>query len=164
MCRMFSWCLLLFVGVAFAGQPGGAGAGIGYPDVGAGLRDLRANPEAEEVQQSNGWTWYFVREAEERFAIWTFAPFNDPAYPAAVKRVLMMRDGALVMETRTMCQANLASCDAFLAATEAYSKQFSERFASEIIANAHRQEHDTAAQLRYQRLLRDHAQSMYGRP
>ena len=159
--RTLLLCLMLRVGVAVAVEPAVPGPGIGYPDVGAALRDLWANPQAEETQQANGWTWYVVQEADERMAIWTFAPFNDPAYPSAIKRVLMMRDGALVMETRTMCQANLASCDAFFAATQASGKELSEHLASGIIANAGKLERERAKQLRYQRHLQDHARSMY---
>jgi len=150
--------------MAFAADPAQPRPGIGYPDVGAALGALRANPEARELQHPDGWTWYFVQESDERLAIWTFAPFRDPAYPAAIKRVLMMRDGALVMETRTMCQANLAACDAFLAATEADSKEFAARFAEHLLANAARVEREEAEQRRYHEHLRERARTLYGRP
>jgi|InoplaM3SPM_1038593.scaffolds.fasta_scaffold02734_1 hypothetical protein len=158
--RMLLVCLMLRVGVAFAGEPDVPRTGIGYPDVGAALRDLRANPQAQEAQHESGWTWYFVQEADDRMAIWTFAPFNAPAYPSAIKRVLMMRDGALVMETRTLCQADLASCEAFFAATEADGKRLSELFAQQVIANAGTLERD----VRHQQRIKEAVRSTYGRP
>lgn len=91
-------------------------------------------------------------------------PFNDPAYPSAIKRVLMMRDGALVMETRTMCQASLASCDAFFAATEADGKRLSELFASQVIANAGKLQHERATQRRFQQRIKEAARTRYGHP
>jgi hypothetical protein len=173
---IFVFCLGLVAGVATAAEPGTAPiaapattsaappvAGIGYPDVASALLDLRGNPDVLEAQQENGWTWYFLQEEGDRMVAWTFAPFNDPAYPAAVKRVLLMRDGALVMETRTMCQAKLASCDAFLAATDAKGKQFAAYFAKEVVANAARVESEGTARARYQEHLKEVARSIYNR-
>jgi hypothetical protein len=162
--RTLLLCFLLGVSVAFAQESAVPGPAIGYPDVGAALRDLRANPEAEEVQHESGWTWYFVQDADAGMAIWTFAPFSDPAYPSAIKRVLMMRDGALVMETRTMCQANLASCDAFFAATEADGKRLSEFFAGNVIANAGKLERERAKRRRFQQQVKEAARTTYGSP
>ena len=105
-----------------------------------------------------------MQEADDRMAIWTFAPFNAPAYPSAIKRVLMMRDGALVMETRTLCQADLASCEAFFAATEADGKRLGELFAQQVIANAATLERDAAARLRHQQRIKEAVRSTYGRP
>ncbi|MCJ0825270.1 hypothetical protein MQC88_04735 [Luteimonas sp. 50] len=162
--RSMLFCCLLGVGVAFAQKSAVPGPAIGYPDVGAALRDLRANPQAEELQHGSGWTWYFVPDADAGMAIWTFAPFSDPAYPAAIKRVLMMRDGALVMETRTMCQASLAACDAFFAATEADGKRLGEFLATNVIANAGELERERAKRRRFQEQVKEAARTTYGRP
>ncbi len=158
------WGSLLCICMALAKPAMGAETDIGYADVGAALLDLRANPKAEELQQDDGWTLFFVSEADDRYAIWAFAPFQDPAYPAAVKRVVFMRDGALMMETRTMCQASQVACGTLLAVTLTLTGEFRDRIAEVFIENARKREHDRKARRRYQQILRDRAQSLYGRP
>jgi hypothetical protein len=154
-------CALLLAGPAFAQVPTPTTPGIGYDEVNDALRELRGDPQVVELQQDNSLTWYFANQGEDRVAIWTFVPFRHPAYPAAIKRTLLMRDGALVMETRTLCQGVLEACKGFLAATEADGVTFGQRFASQIIENAERLERQRKADESYQRHLRDNAASMF---
>lgn len=152
--------LLLACGISHAQQDTSSN-GIGYADVGAALADLRANTEAAEGEV-DGWTWILLQE-EGQLAMWAFAPFAHPAYPAAVKRTLADRDGALVMETRTLCHAPLAACEAMLSDTHAHTQLMKQRIAEAILAGQQRARQLERQRKRQQRIYR-HAQSMQGRP
>jgi hypothetical protein len=154
-------CLLLACGLARAQQEAPSN-GIGYADVGTALADLRANRDAEEGDV-DGWTWFILAEAQGQLAMWAFAPYAHPAYPAAVKRTLADRDGALVMETRTLCHAALDACDAMLADTQAHTEVMKQRIVETILANQERMRQLELRRKRQQRISR-HIQSMQGRP
>lgn len=158
---IFIMCLLLACGIAHAQQDASSN-GIGYTDVGTALADLRANPEAEEGEV-DGWTWILLQEEEGQLAMWAFAPFAHLAYPAAVKRTLAARDGALVMETRTLCHAPLAACEAMLSDTNAHTEVMKQRLVEIILAGQQRARQLERQRKRQQRIYR-HAQSTQGRP
>lgn len=153
-------CLLLACGLARAQQEAPS-SGIGYADVGTALADLRANQEAEEGDV-DGWTWFILEEVPGQLVIWAFAPYAHPAYPAAVKRTLADRDGALVMETRTLCHATLDACDAMLVDTQARTEEMKQRIVEAILANQERMRQLELGRKRQQRISR-HIQSMQGR-
>jgi len=80
---------------------------IGYPTVAAALEALRARSDAN-VSVQGGWT--IVNVGSER-SIWSFTPPEHPAHPAAIKRTLVLRDGAAFIDMRALCQADKAACD-----------------------------------------------------
>jgi len=82
---------------------------IGYPNVAAALKALRAKPGVEFTTQG-GWT-IASEKGDSTFVIWSFAPEGYPAYPAAVKRSLVQRDGSLWIEMNVQCEASKDACD-----------------------------------------------------
>jgi hypothetical protein len=67
---------------------------IGYPSVAAALGALRAKPNVRIATQG-GWT--IVDDRADK-SIWSFTPAGHPAYPAAVKRSFVEKDGAIYIE------------------------------------------------------------------
>jgi hypothetical protein len=51
--------------------------------------------------------------SEELQAIWTFVTPKHPAYPAAVCRQVIDRDGAMQIDRQVRCEASAAACAAF---------------------------------------------------
>jgi hypothetical protein len=80
---------------------------IGYPTVAAALDGLRTKSDVTESVQS-GWTIFEDRTA---LTVWSFAPSDDPAYPSAVRRTIVTKDGSAVMNMRVLCEAAKAACD-----------------------------------------------------
>lgn len=85
--------------------------GIGYPTVAAALADLRARKDVE-IWDSDGWT---VIQEPANGALWTFTPSDHPAHPAAVRRQVVEREGAVIIQMRALCQAKKRPCDALMA-------------------------------------------------
>jgi hypothetical protein len=83
------------------------GGGIGYPTVAAALDALKSKSGAT-LSVQGGWT--IVNDSVAN-AIWSFTPPDHPAYPAAVRRGLVQRDGGVHMEMTALCQASKAACD-----------------------------------------------------
>jgi hypothetical protein len=83
---------------------------IGYPSVEAALADLKSKPGVEVAEQ-NGWT--IVADPAEK-TVWSFAPSGHVAYPAAVKRATVEKDGKVWIEMKVLCQAEKAPCDALV--------------------------------------------------
>src|SRR5262245_14446574 len=88
-------------------------SGIGYKSVAEALSALTANPKVT-ITDENGW-----KIAREDLSIWSFAPMGHPAYPAVVKRSLLEKDGALVIDMRVLCEAAKDPCDALVRDFEA---------------------------------------------
>lgn len=84
---------------------------IGYASVAAALQALRADPTATERSQQ-GWT---VFEKARGLEFWTFTPESHPAYPSAARRIgYQDESGAWRVETRILCEAPKAHCDALM--------------------------------------------------
>jgi hypothetical protein len=81
--------------------------GIGYPTVAAALEALKARSDVR-ISVQGGWTIVDDRPAN---TIWSFTPPDHPAHPAAVKRAVVSRDGAIGVNTSALCQASKAACD-----------------------------------------------------
>lgn len=81
--------------------------GIGFPTVAAALEALKARTDVN-ISIQGGWTI-----ADDRLAdtIWSFTPSDHPAYPAAVKRAIVSKDGGLYVNMTALCQASKAACD-----------------------------------------------------
>ncbi len=102
------------------------GSGIGYPTVDAALQALKARSDVT-VSVRDGWTIVDDRSAS---TIWSFTPPGHPAHPAAVKRTVVPRDGAMFVQMNALCQADKAACDRLI---EEF-KQLNERMAQDIRA------------------------------
>ena len=83
---------------------------IEYASPGAALDALHADP-AIRFETHDGWV---VAHDDAKNAVWTFAPKDDPAYPAVVKRSLVDRDGRVMMATAVLCGASKVVCDDFV--------------------------------------------------
>ena len=83
---------------------------IEYTSPAAAFNALRADPGVV-FQKHDG--WIVARDAGKR-AIWTFAPKDDLAYPAVVKRTVVERNGALMMDMGVLCGASKVVCDDFV--------------------------------------------------
>jgi hypothetical protein len=74
---------------------------IGYPSVAAALADLHSRSEVQ-FSEAKGWT---IAEDRAHFAIWSFAPVGDPAYPSAVKRTAMKEGSGVSMQMQVLCES-----------------------------------------------------------
>jgi len=88
-----------------AGGSGNSQDSIGYPSVQAALDALRHNPSAKFKQEA-GWT--IVTDGN---VFWSFTPQTHPAHPAAVKRTVFEKDGAIYIQMSALCQSDKAPCD-----------------------------------------------------
>jgi hypothetical protein len=82
---------------------------IGYPTVQAALEALRKDPDAKISEQA-GWT-IVQQTAGKNFVLWSFTPSSYPAYPAAIKRVIIEKEGGMHLEMQALCQASKEACD-----------------------------------------------------
>lgn len=85
---------------AFAGD-------IGYKTPGEALADLKSKPGITS-RQENGW---IVLHDETNHTIWSITSETVAAHPTVVKRVLIERDGKLLLEMNVLCQATKVICD-----------------------------------------------------
>jgi len=92
---------------------------IGYPSVAAALGALRAKSNVR-ISVQGGWT--IVDDREDR-AIWSFTPSNHPAHPAAVKRTVVEKNGAIYIEMNALCQASKSECDKLIAEFKELNEQ-----------------------------------------
>lgn len=80
---------------------------IGYPTVAAALQDLTHRTNFD-VSVQGGWT---VVQDRANATLWSFAPPNNPAYPAVVRRQLANEGGAVNLHMSVKCEASKAACD-----------------------------------------------------
>lgn len=86
---------------------------IGYPTVQAALDALKSKPGVT-IGSHDGWTIISDKEPGTDPALWSFAPEGHPAYPSAVKRTVIERDGQVLIEMSVLCSASKAACDALV--------------------------------------------------
>jgi hypothetical protein len=84
--------------------------GIGYPSVAAALEALKARGDVA-ISEQGGWT---IADDKPRHTIWSFTPPGHPAFPAAVKRMLVEENGQVAIRMNVLCQAAKQSCDALV--------------------------------------------------
>ncbi len=89
----------------FAAEP----SSIEYPSVAAALSALTRDPAAH-FETQGGWT--IVTTVENgNHVIWSFVPSGHPAYPAAVKRTAVEKNG-VAMKMNVLCSGHdKAACD-----------------------------------------------------
>jgi hypothetical protein len=88
-------------------------SGIGFESPQAALDALRRKP-GTQIRQEAGWTIVQDQESDKVLALWTFTPDDHPAHPAAVKRIIVERDGAIYLEMKVQCRGSKANCDALV--------------------------------------------------
>jgi hypothetical protein len=103
--------LAILVSHAVAGElpplPEADGSTIGYRTAAEALASLRARPEVVENEQQ-GWLLF---QDKSNNTLWSFAPKDHPAYPSAVKREIIEKDGKLYVNMRVHCEAGKKACD-----------------------------------------------------
>ncbi len=98
--------LLPTLAVAEEPLPETENSSIGYESVAEALAVLKAKPGTRVTEQPDGWTVI----VDDR-AIWSFTPEGHPAYPSAVRREAVERDGRVMVQMSVLCQAAKAPCD-----------------------------------------------------
>lgn len=78
---------------------------IGYQSVAEALAALKEKPGAS-VEVKDGWTLISIGHT-----LWTFTAEGHEAHPSAVKRELVDRDGAFLLEMSILCEATTEPCD-----------------------------------------------------
>jgi Protein of unknown function (DUF4019) len=112
--RMLFFALLsLYLGLhgPASARQSDSGSGIGYPSVAAALDALKAR-NGVNISVQGGWT--IVSDPTDD-ALWSFAPSDHPAFPAAVKRRAVELDGNTFIDMRALCQASKLACDKLMA-------------------------------------------------
>ncbi|WP_105189800.1 molecular chaperone DnaJ [Pseudoalteromonas sp. T1lg48] len=93
---------------------------IGYKTVELALEALK-NKQGTKLSVQGGWT--IVEDKEEsNMVLWSFTPSAHPAYPAAVKRKVLERDGKVYIQMSALCQAKKAACDKLMQEFEQLNK------------------------------------------
>lgn len=93
--------------------------GIGFPTVAAALEALKARSDVKISNQS-GWT---IADDRSTNTIWSFTPADHPAYPAAVKRAIVSKDGELYVNMTALCQASKVACDKLMSDFKALNER-----------------------------------------
>ena len=70
---------------------------------------LEARPAAV-AYVANGWS-VFSDDSAGKHMLWSFAPPGDPAYPAVVRREVLMKNGLPTVITRFVCEGQRQSCE-----------------------------------------------------
>ena len=81
-----------------------------YPDTASALAALKAKPGVQ-FRQQDGWT---IATDEADMSIWSFTPPGSPAYPAAVRRRIIRKDGVGRVELSGVCEASKDACNALM--------------------------------------------------
>jgi hypothetical protein len=95
--------------------------GIGYPNPDAALAGLKAKPGIQ-ISSKDGWT---VINDPADGALWSFPPPGHPAFPSAVKRTPVQKDGQVIMNLQVICAASKTACDDLVRSFQALDAQIS---------------------------------------
>jgi len=99
---------------------------IGYASVAAAPADLHSKPEVNFSIQ-NGWT---IAEDRSHSSFWSFPPEGDPAYPSAVKRIVVQTGAGINLEMKVLCQSTQTACDKLVADFNALNERMRESLKS----------------------------------
>lgn len=135
--------LALMSTAIFSGACAQSSNSIGYPTVGAALAALRARTDLDITVQG---AWTIVTDVGAK-TIWSFAPPGHAAYPTAVKRVVVEREGRVVVEMSALCEARKLACDGVMAEFKAMQ----EGLASDAAGNNGRAQAAAASSVEVQR-------------
>ncbi len=89
-------------------QTASEGGDIGYPSVAAARKALEARSDVA-MSRVNG--WLSVEDPANK-TLWTFAPEDDPAHPAAIKRTVVEEFDRVVIVMDIRCEGDTGACDA----------------------------------------------------
>ena len=104
--------LLLSILFASSASPDEEKIPLGYASVEDAFQSLTNDPNVE-VQEEDGWV-IVSQTVDGNYVLWSFTPQNHPAHPAAVKRIIFEKEGAVYIDMNALCQAPKAACDALL--------------------------------------------------
>ncbi len=105
--RKILFILMLYVANYAAAQTNTEA--IPYPSVATALDSLKSKHGANVTTNSLGWT---IISDEGGYVVWSFTPAGHPAYPTAVRRAVVADPlGNVIIETRSLCQADKPACD-----------------------------------------------------
>ena len=90
-----------------------------YSSVAEALTNLKKK-EGVKIEVSQGWT--IITEADG-LTMWSFAPSNNPAYPAVAKRFFYEDQGGWLVKMSVRCEADKAACDQFVRDFETLNEQ-----------------------------------------
>lgn len=94
---------------ALASMPAAADEGdIGYSSVKAARTALAARDDVR-LSSADGWV---TIEDPAGMTLWTFAPENDAAHPAAIKRSVVPDGDQVIIRMDIRCEGDAAACDA----------------------------------------------------
>ena len=123
--------LSALIGLAAASQtfaanqpplPEQADSDIGYPSPAAALTALKAKPGVKiKVEEQ----WYILSDPSDN-SLWSIARQSNPAYPSAVKRSVIERDGALHLDMKVLCGSTKEACDDLVRAFQELNAQLKE--------------------------------------
>ena len=99
---------------------------FGHDSLEALVESFKENPKAE-ISTQHGWTVVAVRE-EKKMDIWSITPKDHFAYPSAVKRSLVEREGSVFIEMEVSCHAEKIQCDELVRQFVELNNQMSESF------------------------------------
>jgi hypothetical protein len=92
---------------------------IGYDSVAEARKAVTAAPGTASRQQDG---WLIVEDRAHK-SFWSFVPDDHEAYPAAVKRTVVERDGGSFIDMKILCEASKAACDRLVESFKALNEQ-----------------------------------------
>jgi hypothetical protein len=113
---VYTALLLTFASVSFAQA---ANDEISYPTVAAAFDAVKVLPGVKMLARE-GWT---IVEDDRNKTIWSFTPPKHPAHPAAIRRILVTKDGKVGMSLSALCEASKTACDKMMEEFEALNKE-----------------------------------------
>ncbi len=84
---------------------------IEYKSVAEALAEMSKEEEVI-ISVSQGWT-IITDYSDTTITMWSFAPQNNPAYPAVAKRVFYEEQSSWYVEMSILCEANQDACEKF---------------------------------------------------
>jgi Protein of unknown function (DUF4019) len=113
---LYTALLLTFASIPFAQA---ADDEISYPTVAAAFDAVKVLPGIK-MSAREGWT---IVEDDRNKTIWSFTPPKHPAHPAAIRRILVTKDGKVGMSLSALCEASKAACDKMMEDFETLNKE-----------------------------------------
>jgi hypothetical protein len=101
------FCLCSSVNAQVSPMPEADHLTIEYESVSKALAALKANKNID-ISVQGGWT---IAYDEANHTLWSFAPTEHPAYPSAVKRAVVEKDGIVSIKMDVHCQSTKEPCD-----------------------------------------------------
>jgi hypothetical protein len=108
-------CVVLLLAT---GSANGQGA-IGYPTVAAAFQDVTSRSNVNISTQGG----FVVVDEPAAFTLWTFTLSPHPAHPTVVRRAIVERAGAMVVEMAVLCEAERKACDQLVSEFQVLNEQ-----------------------------------------